>query len=196
MCKLRINSLMILLVSIMLCYSGCTAENEEPGTAIGNIAFYSNRDGLAEIYVMDAEGMNVQRLTDNSAADVSPSWSPDGSRIVFVSDRDGNYEIYTSLIEDLVSDGFVVASVNHPYISGITVFPDGRAIRATSIRDISLKSIIGDAKFVLDFLTKLNNTDQFFSGRFDLSKVGMFGHSFGGASTIMCLYEDSRFKYR
>lgn len=114
--------------------------------------------------------------------------------IIFSPGYDGNYEIYTSLIEDLVSDGFIVASINHPYVSGITVFPDGRVIRASSISNISLNSITGDAKFVLDFLTELNNTDQFFLGRFDLSKVGMFGHSFGGASTIMCLYEDSRFK--
>jgi len=114
--------------------------------------------------------------------------------IIFSPGYDGNYEIYTSLIEDLVSNGFIIASVNHPYISGITVFPDGRVIKVTTVQNISLTSVIADAKFVLDFLTELNNTDQFFLGRLDLSKVGMYGHSFGGASTIMCLYEDSRFK--
>ena len=114
--------------------------------------------------------------------------------IIFSPGYDGNYEIYTSLIEDLVSNGFIIASINHPYVSGITVFPDGRTIRAVSVTDISLPSVIGDAKFVLDYLTELNETDQFFSGRMDLSKVGMYGHSFGGASTLMCCYEDSRFK--
>lgn len=114
--------------------------------------------------------------------------------IIFSPGYDGNYEIYTSLIEDLVSNGFIVASINHPYVSGVTVFPDGRSIKAVSVTDISLPSVIGDAKFVLDYLTELNETDQFFSGRIDLSKVGMYGHSFGGASTLMCCYEDSRFK--
>jgi hypothetical protein len=113
--------------------------------------------------------------------------------IIFSPGYDGNYEIYTSLIEDLVSNGFIVASINHPYISGITVFPDGRAIRASPVQNISLPTIISDAKFVLDFITELNNTNQFFLGRLDLSKVGMYGHSFGGASTIACLYDDSRF---
>jgi len=114
--------------------------------------------------------------------------------IIFSPGYDGNYEIYTSLIEDLVSNGFIVASINHPYVSGITVFPDGRTINATFVQNISLTSVIEDTKFVLDFLTEINQTDQFFFGRLDLSKVGMYGHSFGGASTIICLYEDSRFK--
>lgn len=114
--------------------------------------------------------------------------------IIFSPGYDGNYEIYTSLIEDLVSNGFIVASINHPYVSGVTVFPDGRAIRAVSVSKISLNSVVGDATFVLDYLTDLNETDQFFLGRMDLSKVGMYGHSFGGASTLICCYEDSRFK--
>ena len=35
-----------------------------------------------------------QRLTNNSATDHGPSWSPDGLKIVFHSDRDGDHEIY------------------------------------------------------------------------------------------------------
>ena len=58
------------------------------------IAFNSNRDGNFEIYVMNADGTSVTRLTTNNAYDREPAWSPDGSKIAFVSRRDGNYEIY------------------------------------------------------------------------------------------------------
>jgi Tol biopolymer transport system component len=51
------------------------------------IAFWSDQDGLQNIYVMDADGDNLRQLTQGSQ-NVDPSWSPDGSRIVFVSNRD------------------------------------------------------------------------------------------------------------
>lgn len=58
------------------------------------IAFSSDRDGNAEVYVMNADGTGQTNLTNNSAWDSRPAWSPDGTRIAFVSDRDGNREVY------------------------------------------------------------------------------------------------------
>ena len=57
--------------------------------------------------------------------------------IIFSPGYDGNFEIYTSLIEDLVSNGFIIISMNHPYVSGLTVFPDGRKIPVESIKPYS-----------------------------------------------------------
>jgi TolB protein len=48
----------------------------------------------AEIYVMNDNGTDLERLTFNNATDWSPSWSPDGEKMVFVSDRNGNPDIY------------------------------------------------------------------------------------------------------
>ena len=62
--------------------------------AQAQIVFMSRREGKPEIYVMDIDGQNLRRLTNNRDNDWWPSWSPDGKRIVFVSERDGNREIY------------------------------------------------------------------------------------------------------
>src|SRR3989440_584307 len=50
---------------------------------------------LRNIYVMSADGSGLVNLTDNPAVDnAGAAWSPDGSKIVFYTNRDGNYEIY------------------------------------------------------------------------------------------------------
>jgi len=73
-----------------------------------------------------------RRLTDHSAGDYDPSWSPDGRRIAFMSDRDGNREIYSvnadgTDVRNLTNDS---ASDYHPSWS-----PDGRRIAFVSTRD-------------------------------------------------------------
>ena len=57
----------------------------------GRIVFTSTRDGNTEIYVMDADGGNQERLTDNPAEDSKPTWSPDRTKVAFVSNRNGGF---------------------------------------------------------------------------------------------------------
>jgi dipeptidyl aminopeptidase/acylaminoacyl peptidase len=65
----------------------------------GHICFEDECAYKSELYVMDRDGMNLVRLTRNRGDDRSPSWSADGRRIVFASDRNspdiGGSEIYS-----------------------------------------------------------------------------------------------------
>ena len=63
-------------------------------TLCSKIAFSSDRDGNTEIYVMNPDGTNATRLTNNPAIDDFPDISPEGSKITFESDRSGSFEIY------------------------------------------------------------------------------------------------------
>jgi Tol biopolymer transport system component len=47
-----------------------------------------------DIYVINADGSGLARLTDGTGREKQASWSPDGRRIAFISDRDGNDEVY------------------------------------------------------------------------------------------------------
>ena len=63
------------------------------------IAFYSDRAGSADLYVVSRDGKGLRQLTFNKSVDSAPSWSPDGTTLVFASDRTGNTELWmTSLV--------------------------------------------------------------------------------------------------
>lgn len=64
-----------------------------PGGRLIVFAAEVDRDP-ADIYVMAADGTGRRRLTNTSAIEANPAFSPDGSQIAFDSDRDGNSEIY------------------------------------------------------------------------------------------------------
>jgi TolB protein len=53
-----------------------------------------SKNGNSDLYKIDQEGNILERLTHRSSTESNPSWSPDGKRLVFVSDRSGSIQIY------------------------------------------------------------------------------------------------------
>jgi TolB protein len=58
------------------------------------LAFVREPGRNPDVYVSDADGRNVKRLTRAPGAEYNPSWSPDGKRIAFASNRSGRFAIY------------------------------------------------------------------------------------------------------
>ncbi len=65
----------------------------------GRIAYFSRRDFPGqdqrnEIYLMNADGSDQRRLTNNEVEDITPDWSPDGSLLTWISSLDGTPHVF------------------------------------------------------------------------------------------------------
>lgn len=66
----------------------------EKGVARTKIAFVSDKTRFKELYVMDYDGQNVQKITADRSICLSPAWSPDGKTLAYVSYRDKNPDLF------------------------------------------------------------------------------------------------------
>lgn len=107
------------------------------------------------------------------------------------------------MLPELVSHGYIIASIEHTTASSGTIFADGSTSHTTHFDSLmfnepySIKEVVKwslDQRFVLDQIEQLVASGKLsFGGLLNLEKVGVFGHSFGGATSAATLTEDERF---
>ncbi|MFQ5329929.1 MAG: Tol-Pal system beta propeller repeat protein TolB [Thermodesulfobacteriota bacterium] len=100
----------------------------ERGIFSTKLLFTSDGSGSKEVYIAHFNGDNIQQITRNGAINLSPQWSPDGSRMIYTSYKEGQPYIY---LRDL-SSGFEWKLLDKP---GINISgrwsPDGSKVAAT-----------------------------------------------------------------
>jgi Tol biopolymer transport system component len=93
-----------------------------------SVAFDSDRDGVRGVYLADADGTGVRRVSGSGYAAV-PTWSPDGSRLAFLRAEDDKPRVWNLWVNYLAS-GAMTRLTSHSYgqVWGGSWFPDGRRI--------------------------------------------------------------------
>jgi len=101
----------------------------------------------------------------------------------------------SSTFQELASWGYVVVAIDHTDAAAVTVFPDGET-RFYNLERFGIPSgaepdealvtervfpvWVADQRFIYDTLETWEQTDSLLAGRLDLTRIGSFGHSFGG----------------
>ncbi|MCU0486125.1 MAG: substrate-binding domain-containing protein [Anaerolineales bacterium] len=112
------------------------------------IAFDSDRDSNREIYRMAPDGSALNNLSNHPAEDSDPAWSPDGSQIAFVSNRENNAE-GGQFIYIMDADG---GNVHQLTLENESKWPDwshdGSSITYTHHGDIYITKADGSAQSI------------------------------------------------
>ncbi|MFE4634455.1 alpha/beta hydrolase family protein [Streptomyces sp. NPDC056773] len=111
--------------------------------------------------------------------------------------RKGGRSNCTALAEELASYGYLVAGIDHTYDAAVVEFPGGRAVHSVLPEEsddwdrqerIEIGARVGDLRFVATALTRRRR-----GPRADPGRIGVVGHSMGGAAAAELLRVDERF---
>ena len=107
---------------VVECFSG------QPGIALTQIVFASNRSGFKELYMMDYDGKNQRPISGHKSFTMAPEWSPTGEGIVYASYFSGHPSIYYIDLES-GAKRTVLEDGKHNFSPSLS--PDGRTVALT-----------------------------------------------------------------
>ena len=149
---------------------------------------------------LDGIRLPVTRARQGAPADLSGQRYP---IVLYSPGYQDDRALGTGLVSDLASRGYVVVTTDYTYEAAEVQFPGGRVevARQTNLPG-AVKVRIADTRFVLDQLAVLNSgispdaghrpLPVGLGGALDLARIGMFGHSLGGATTAEAMAADRK----
>lgn len=156
--------------------------------------------GLPKFILNYIENVKTQVTVDGPVSDKADKYP----LIVFSHGMAVTSQLYTSIIKNLVSNGYIVASIEHTYSTMVTTFPDGKVTtfktNVDNYTDMELKTLediwVDDISFVISQMEGMNSGlySDLLKDRIDINKIGVLGHSFGGGAAYRACYMDNRIK--
>ncbi|MCL2090235.1 MAG: hypothetical protein FWH11_03245 [Micrococcales bacterium] len=181
-----------------------------PAEDDATVPYRSYARGSAELVVPPPYDARLTAVTTHAKENLALADDQSRYPVVLFSHGLGvPMELYTSQYEDLASHGYVVVAVDHTYLAGVSLLPGGsveldEAAYASleekypglELAEMESQIMTDDAVFVIDALTELDDgtRDSGFAGRLDLDRLGITGHSLGGATAYELALTDSRIK--
>lgn len=181
------------------------------------------RSALAQVRIKDGDAGMFDLIHANAYFDAPVAPNDSGYPVLLFSPGGGEQPLfYTSLLEQVASYGYIVVSIPEPRDTPVIVFPNGEIITPIKMNfkdtltcmiqdEFCRRAMLGDKETMqelwdmmrdvrpqdlittLDYLEWLNRDDALLAGQLDLSRVGVFGHSYGGATAARMGTLDTRF---
>ncbi|TLN00012.1 carboxylic ester hydrolase, partial [bacterium] len=152
---------------------------------------------------------HFQYVKTNAVPDAPVAKSDTPFPVLIFSHGRGGFRTHNTLqVEELVSHGYIVATIDHPYAASGVIFPDGHLVAFDQrffdpkhaghgpFLDEVLPFLGQDVSFTLDQLIRLNQADPngILTGKLDVEHAAAFGPSLGGIIATEACAHDARLK--
>ncbi|HOY13759.1 MAG TPA: hypothetical protein PLY70_11490 [Saprospiraceae bacterium] len=180
-----------------------------PADAIGNHSKYidglhnlPNKIGILPRFIFDHfDQVETHGMLNAQISSAQKQWPV----IIFLTGNEAARAFYTGIVSGLVSHGFVVLAMDHPYEAMITQLANGEVVTPievhssndpdlTNFMENRLNTRIADIQYVINKIIHQNESADDFLSKLDTNRIMITGHSLGGATAGAAMAHDPRLK--